>query len=120
MNFLYSFGCLLVGSVFLYICYKDGKKIKASFTTSYVVHIRGYIGSIAFIIMGLMLLSKELQNAILIKEIIRLAIPLIGIVAGLYLKTSKKEKYQSMRKYWLFFVIIGTITFLFRLSLLLA
>lgn len=120
MNYLYSIGWIFFGGIILYITYKDGKEIKASFTTSYVAHLKGYLGSIFSIIWGVKMLSKELGNFSIAKEILGLAIPLIGIVVGLILKMSKKEKYKSVRKYWLLFVIMGTIIFLFRLLFLLA
>lgn len=121
MNYLYSIGCILFGIIILYITCKDEKRIKDGFfSITYSIHINGYIGSIAFIILGVKMLLKELENYVIIKEILGLTIPLIGIVVGLILKMSKKEKYQSVRKYWLLFVIMGTIIFLFRLLFLLA
>ena len=49
------------------------------------------------------------------RDLIRLLIPIIGIVFGLILRTSNKEQFTSFKKYWLFFVIAGILLFAFRL-----
>ncbi|BEG99465.1 hypothetical protein [Bacteroides sedimenti] len=114
MNYLYSIGWILFGIIILYITCKDEKKIKEGFfSITYSIHINGYIGSIGSIIWGMKMLSKELEKFFIVKEIFGLTIPLICIVVGLILKMSKKEKYKSVREYWLLFVIMGTLIFLF-------
>jgi hypothetical protein len=49
------------------------------------------------------------------RDLIRLLIPIIGIVFGLILRTSNKEQFASVKKYWLFFVVAGVLLFAFRL-----
>jgi hypothetical protein len=48
-------------------------------------------------------------------SIIRLLIPLLLIVFGFVAKKSEKEQFDSVKKYWLWFVIGGAFMFLFRL-----
>jgi hypothetical protein len=50
-----------------------------------------------------------------IEEIVRLIIPLISIVMGFAIRNSKNENYTSVKKYWWFFVVIGTLLFSYRL-----
>ena len=48
-------------------------------------------------------------------DIVRLLIPLLGIVFGVVIKNSNKEQFASIKKYWLLFVIGGVLMFVFRL-----
>ena len=48
-------------------------------------------------------------------EIIKLLIPLLAIVFGIFIKVTKNENYTSTKKYWLFIVMVGVALFLFRL-----
>lgn len=48
-------------------------------------------------------------------EIVRLLIPLLGIVFGVIIRNSNKEQFVSVKKYWFLFVIAGVLMFLFRL-----
>ena len=45
----------------------------------------------------------------------RLAIPIILIGMGIWLKTLKEESSSQMKKYWLFFVIGGIFLLVFRI-----
>ena len=47
-------------------------------------------------------------------DIVRLFIPLLGVIFGFVVKNSNKEQFASVKKYWLFFVIAGAFMFLFR------
>jgi uncharacterized membrane protein len=49
------------------------------------------------------------------KELLRLIAPVITIIIGIFIKLSNKEQLQSLKKYWLFFVITGVALFLFRI-----
>ncbi len=49
------------------------------------------------------------------REIIKLFIPVLGIVFGVFIKMSKNESFLDTKKYWLLFVIGGIALFLFRL-----
>ena len=49
------------------------------------------------------------------REILRLIIPLIGVIFGLTLRTSCEVQLLQFKKYWLFFVIAGVLIFIFRL-----
>lgn len=60
MKFIYSIGSIILGVFFIIITYKDGKGIKPSFTTSYIMHLRGYIGGICFILLGIYMLIDAL------------------------------------------------------------
>lgn len=44
-----------------FFTYKDGKKRKMELTTSYIMHLQGYTGSIVVILIGIIILSKNLQ-----------------------------------------------------------
>jgi hypothetical protein len=51
----------------------------------------------------------------IIKEIISLLAPLVGVSLGVFIKITKNENYVSAKKYWLFLVIAGALMFAFRL-----
>lgn len=48
-------------------------------------------------------------------EFLRLFIPLLLVVGGLYLKQTKNESDQTAKKYWKVLVIIGVIGFVLKL-----
>ncbi|CAM3973934.1 PEP-CTERM protein-sorting domain-containing protein [Flavobacterium cucumis] len=48
-------------------------------------------------------------------EIVRLLIPLLGVIFGFAIKNSNKEQFVSVKKYWLLFVLMGAFMFVFRL-----
>jgi hypothetical protein len=48
------------------------------------------------------------------KELIKIIIPLLGVAFGILIKVSKNQQYAVIKKYWLFFVIAGSLLFLFR------
>ncbi len=50
-----------------------------------------------------------------LNEVYRLAIPLILIGVGIWLKSLKEESSSKVKKYWLFFIIIGVLQFAFRI-----
>lgn len=51
----------------------------------------------------------------IIKEIISLLAPLVGVSLGVFIKITTNENYVSAKKYWLFLVIGGVLLFMFRL-----
>lgn len=61
MQIVYSLISFLVGFFTLYITYKDEKARRPSLSVSYITHLKGYIGGIAFIIIGYMLLKEGLE-----------------------------------------------------------
>jgi len=48
-------------------------------------------------------------------EYLRLFIPLLLVIGGLYLRQSKNTGDQSAKKYWKVIVIIGVIGFILKL-----
>jgi hypothetical protein len=50
-----------------------------------------------------------------IQQIIRFVLPLVSIVMGLAIRNSDNKNYDSMKKYWWFFVVIGILLFSYRL-----
>ena len=48
-------------------------------------------------------------------SVLKLLIPLLGVVFGFVVRKSDKEQFASVKKYWLWFVIGGGLMFLFRL-----
>lgn len=48
-------------------------------------------------------------------DLVRLFIPLLGVIFGFVVKNSNKEQFVSVKKYWLWFVIGGVFMFVFRL-----
>jgi hypothetical protein len=58
MYYIYSIVAIILGIGLFVFTYIEGRKEKASFTVSYVVHLKGYPVSIALIIMGLMMLFR--------------------------------------------------------------
>lgn len=56
MKFVYSIGSIVLGVFFLIVTYMDGKATKPNLTTSYIMHLRGYVGGIGFILLGIIML----------------------------------------------------------------
>ncbi|MFB9057224.1 hypothetical protein ACFFU9_10770 [Mariniflexile ostreae] len=50
-----------------------------------------------------------------IEVIYRLAIPLLIIGVGIWLKMKKEESATPMKKYWLIYIIIGVLLLLVRI-----
>lgn len=55
----YSIILMIVGIVVFFITYKDGKKRKAELTTSYIMHLKGYVGGIVVFLIGLIMFLKN-------------------------------------------------------------
>lgn len=55
----YSIILMIVGIVVFFITYKDGKKRKAELTTSYIMHLKGYVGGIVIFLIGLIMFLKN-------------------------------------------------------------
>lgn len=52
--------CMVVGIFVFLMTYFDGKKRNAELTTSYIMHLKGYIGGIGLFLIGLfMMLNHE-------------------------------------------------------------
>lgn len=51
---------MLVGIWFFYSTYNDGKKRERKFVTSYIMHLKGYIGGIGLFLIGLIMLLKKI------------------------------------------------------------
>jgi len=50
-----------------------------------------------------------------VKEILRLLLPVVSIIVGFIIRKSNNPNLESVKKYWLFFIIVGALLFLFRL-----
>ncbi len=50
---------MLVGTLVFIMTYKDGKKRKAELTTSYIMHLKGYIGGTVLFLIGLLMLLEK-------------------------------------------------------------
>lgn len=48
-----------VGILVFIMTYKDGRKRKAELTTSYIMHLKGYIGGIVIFLIGLIMFLKK-------------------------------------------------------------
>jgi 4-hydroxybenzoate polyprenyltransferase len=48
-------------------------------------------------------------------EVLRLFIPLLLVVGGLFLRQTKNESDQAYKKYWKVLVIIGIVGFILKL-----
>ncbi len=59
MSVFFSILLILFGLIMFFITYNDGKKRKMELTTSYIMHLQGYAGSIVLILIGLMILCKS-------------------------------------------------------------
>jgi hypothetical protein len=55
----YSTILMIVGMVVFFITYKDGKKRKAGLTTSYIMHLKSYVGGIIVFLIGLIMFIKN-------------------------------------------------------------
>lgn len=49
-------------------------------------------------------------------EFIKIIIPILGIVFGVFIKSSKNENFSTVKKYWWVFVLIGIILFVIRFA----
>jgi hypothetical protein len=54
MNYIYAIGCFIVGAFSFWLSYSDRKRIKPGITLEYVQQIKGYLGAIGFIILGIL------------------------------------------------------------------
>lgn len=59
MQIVYAIILFLVSLLVIYMTYKDEKFRKPSLTVSYLMHIKGYIGGVGLILIGLILLVKK-------------------------------------------------------------
>ncbi len=55
------------------------------------------------------------MNNIGIEIIYRLAIPIILIGMGIWLKSLKEESSLQMKKYWIYFIVAGIFLLVFRI-----
>lgn len=60
MDLIIAISIILFGAYFFYITFKDGQKREAEPTTSYIMHLGGYLGGFFAIIIGLIKLFKNL------------------------------------------------------------
>lgn len=57
-NTILSILLILTGIFVLYITIKDNKTRKPELTTSYIMHLKGFIGGIGLLILGIIILVK--------------------------------------------------------------
>jgi uncharacterized membrane protein len=57
-NKLLSLLLILLGVIIFYITYKDNKTRKANLTTSYIMHLKGFIGDFFLMIIGIIIMNK--------------------------------------------------------------
>ncbi len=62
MDFIRASFCIIVGVFVLSLIIKDENHKKATFSFGYISHIRGYIVSIGFIILGLIYLVEAIKS----------------------------------------------------------
>lgn len=62
MDFIRASFCLIVGVFVFILCIKDENHKKATFSFGFIAHIRGYVGSIGFIIIGLIYLVEAIKS----------------------------------------------------------
>lgn len=55
----FSIILMIIGIVVFCITYKDGKKRKPELTTSYVMHLKGYVGGVVVFLIGLIMFLKN-------------------------------------------------------------
>lgn len=55
----FSIILMIIGVVVFCITYKDGKKRKPELTTSYVMHLKGYVGGVVVFLIGLIMFLKN-------------------------------------------------------------
>lgn len=58
MDLLYAVGLIIVGLYILYITYKDERHRNKSLSVSYVMHLKGYLGGLAFVLIGIVWVLK--------------------------------------------------------------
>lgn len=61
MDILLSILLIILGVIIFFITYKDGRKRKMELTTSYIMHLQGYTGGIVIILIGIIILFRNLQ-----------------------------------------------------------
>jgi prolipoprotein diacylglyceryltransferase len=57
-NITISILLILLGILILIITFKDNKTRKPELTTSYIMHLKGFIGSFVLILIGILILLK--------------------------------------------------------------
>jgi len=62
MKFVYSIAIIIAGFLVIRMTYIDGKSKKVNLTTDYVMHFGGYIGGVAFIIVGISMLVEAISG----------------------------------------------------------
>lgn len=60
MDLIISISIIIFGVFIFYMTYKDGKKRVAEPTTSYIMHLSGYMGGFFAVIIGLIKLFRNL------------------------------------------------------------
>ena len=60
MDLIIAISIVIFGVFFFYMTYKDEKKREVELTTSYIMHLGGYIGGFFAVIIGLIKLFKNL------------------------------------------------------------
>jgi hypothetical protein len=55
MTYLYSILSIICGVALTLFTYKTRKEERPSLTVGYIMHLRGYLGGIGFIILGILL-----------------------------------------------------------------
>jgi hypothetical protein len=58
-NMVFPILLMIAGFIIFFITYKDGEKRKAELTTSYIMHLKGYVGGIVLFLIGLILFFKN-------------------------------------------------------------
>ena len=61
MNIFWSIILIVLGIFILIITIKDGRKRRMELTTSYIMHLKGYVGGIGLILVGLIKLSGHIN-----------------------------------------------------------
>ena len=61
MNIFWSIILIFFGIFILNMTIKDGKKRQMELTTSYIMHLKGYIGGIVLILVGLIILFRHIN-----------------------------------------------------------
>lgn len=62
MNNLLAIVLILSGIGLIYMTYTDGRNREKELTTGYIMHLKGYIGGVGLILIGLRMLYNEYYN----------------------------------------------------------
>lgn len=61
MKNILALGCIIIGVLVTIFTHKDGRNESPTFTVSYIMHLKGYIGGVGAILLGILILMQKTE-----------------------------------------------------------